>query len=113
MKRIALPIKKPEVWFWIVALLFLLAGAVLCWLVWQHPERVGLIPGTPQRDRWLTGLVVGTGILTLCAYCRMRGPGYPAENTLMSYGSRHRAMMRRCRKTTRRRVRLSRVNRPA
>ncbi|AIN15731.1 ImcF-related family protein [Yersinia pseudotuberculosis] len=67
MKRIALPIKKPEVWFWIVALLFLLAGAVLCWLVWQHPERVGLIPGTSQRDRWLTGLVVGTGILTLCA----------------------------------------------
>ncbi|RYC18325.1 ImcF-related family protein, partial [Yersinia pseudotuberculosis] len=67
MKRIALPIKKPEVWFWIVALLFLLAGAVLCWLVWQHPERVGLIQGTPQRDRWLTGLVVGTGILTLCA----------------------------------------------
>ncbi len=67
MKRIALPIKKPEVWFWIVALLFLLASAVLCWLVWQHPERVGLIPGTPQRDRWLTGLVVGTGILTLCA----------------------------------------------
>ncbi|WP_145509880.1 MULTISPECIES: ImcF-related family protein [Yersinia] len=67
MKRIALPIKKPEVWFWIVALLFLLAGAVLCWLVWQYPERVGLIQGTPQRDRWLTGLVVGTGILTLCA----------------------------------------------
>lgn len=73
MKRIALPIKKPEVWFWIVALLFLLAGAVLCWLVWQHPERVGLIPGTPQRDRWLTGLVVGTGILTLCALLSYAG----------------------------------------
>ncbi|WP_145556764.1 ImcF-related family protein [Yersinia canariae] len=67
MKRIALPIKKPEVWFWIVTLLFLLAGAVLCWLVWQHPERVGLIQGTPQRDRWMTGLVVGTAILSLSA----------------------------------------------
>jgi len=67
VKRIALPIKKPEVWFWIIALLFLLAGVVLCWLVWQHPDRVGLVQGTLQRERWLTGLVVGTLVLTLCA----------------------------------------------
>jgi type VI secretion system protein ImpL len=67
VKRIALPIKKPEAWFWIMTLLFLLAGIVLCWLVWQHPDRIGLIQGTPQRDRWLTGLMVGTGAIALCA----------------------------------------------
>ncbi|NGX88351.1 type VI secretion protein VasK [Rahnella sp. Lac-M11] len=67
MKRIALPVKKPEVWFWIITLLLLLAGVVLCWLVWQHPEAVGLIRETPERDRWLTGLVVGTSVVTLCA----------------------------------------------
>ncbi|PVU28418.1 hypothetical protein A8M56_18355 [Yersinia pestis] len=37
------------------------------------PRTVGLIPGTPQRDRWLTGLVVGTGILTLCALLSYAG----------------------------------------
>jgi type VI secretion system protein ImpL len=67
VKRIALPVKKPEVWFWIITLLLLLAGVVLCWLVWQHPEAVGLIRETPERDRWLTGLVVGTSVVTLCA----------------------------------------------
>ncbi|PVZ79404.1 type VI secretion protein VasK [Serratia sp. S1B] len=50
-----------------VALLFLLAGAVLCWLVWQHPDRVGLIEGTPAHNRWLTGSLVGTGVLALSA----------------------------------------------
>lgn len=73
MKRIALPIKKPEVWFWIVALIFLLTGALLCWLVWQHPEQVGLMSNTPQRDRWLTGLMVGTGVLACCALLTYAG----------------------------------------
>ena len=67
MKRIALPIKKPEVLFWAITLLFLLAGAILCWLVWQHPARVGFTAGSPEHDRWLTGLVVATGIIALCA----------------------------------------------
>ncbi|STQ44417.1 Uncharacterized protein conserved in bacteria [Ewingella americana] len=73
MKRIALPIKKPEVWFWIIALVFLLTGALLCWLVWQHPEQVGLMPNTPQQDRWLTGLMVGTGVLACCALLTYAG----------------------------------------
>ena len=67
MKRIALPVKKPEIGFWTVILLFLVAGMVLCWLAWQHPEHIGLVQGTPERDLWLTGLIVGTSILACCA----------------------------------------------
>lgn len=67
MKRIASSIKKPESWFWTIVLLFLLAGITLCWQVWYHPERIGLNAGSPERDRWMTGLLVGTGITVLCA----------------------------------------------
>lgn len=67
MKRIALPMIKPEVWFWTITLLFLIAGILMCWLIWQHPARVGLIAGTAERGHWLTGLMVGTGIVALCA----------------------------------------------
>lgn len=66
MKRIIFPINKTEYMFWFIALL-LVTNGVLCWLVWQYPDRLRLIRGTPEQARWLTGLVVGTLVLAVCA----------------------------------------------
>lgn len=66
MKRIIFPINKTEFMLWFIVLL-LVTGGVLCWLVWQYPDRLRLIRGTPEQGRWLTGLVVGTLVLAVCA----------------------------------------------
>nr|WP_313124689.1 ImcF-related family protein [Pseudescherichia sp.] len=66
MKRIIFPINKTEFIFWFIAML-LVTGGVLCWLVWQYPNQLSLIRGTPEQERWLTGLVVGTLMLAVCA----------------------------------------------
>jgi len=66
VKRIIFPINKTEFIFWFIALL-LVTGGVLCWLVWQYPNQLSLIRGTPEQERWLTGLVVGTLMLAVCA----------------------------------------------
>ncbi|WP_350319008.1 ImcF-related family protein [Lelliottia wanjuensis] len=57
--------KKPENRFLAALLLLLIVGGTLCWLVWQHPERLGLVGGTPAREHWLLGLCTGTGMLLL------------------------------------------------
>lgn len=66
MKRIFVLMKKSEFWFWAVSSVILLGCAVMCWLVWLHPEWVGLLTDSPERKSWLIGLCVGTGVLTVC-----------------------------------------------
>lgn len=58
-------LKKPENRFLAAVLLLLIVGGTLCWLVWLHPERLGLVGGAPGRERWLLGLCTGTGMLLL------------------------------------------------
>ncbi|WP_246201427.1 ImcF-related family protein [Budvicia diplopodorum] len=60
-------IKRPENRFLAVVLVLLITGGTLCWLAWQHPERLGLVAGSAVRDRWLLGLCVGTGMVLLTA----------------------------------------------
>ncbi|KNC11123.1 type VI secretion protein VasK [Klebsiella sp. RIT-PI-d] len=66
MKRIVVLMKKSGLWFWSVSIIILLVCAVMCWQIWQHPEHIGLLPGSLKHKSWLISLCAGTGIMTAC-----------------------------------------------
>lgn len=65
MTRFILWIKKPEVRLWLIMVMFLIIGGVICWLLWQRPEALGIEPSSILRDRLLVGASVTTVALLL------------------------------------------------
>lgn len=65
MTRFISWIKRPEVRLWLIMVMFLLAGGLICWLLWQQPEWLGVEPDSTLRDRLLVGAGVATVSLLL------------------------------------------------
>lgn len=67
MRRIFSQFKKPELGFWWLILIALIAGIVVLCLVWWSPEKLNLIRGTNTWSVWLGASAGGSIFLAIGA----------------------------------------------
>ena len=68
MKRILSLFKKPEITFWVLVLIALVASIAVLGIVYWHPEKLHLVKETSAWYSWLSGSAVASITMFLLGF---------------------------------------------